>query len=157
MASGLVRKGRGSKGGQEKVITERSSGLDPFHPLIGEWTVASQKYAEERGRMTAESIEGDGFLRLRDDMFFATTWIIGSDDSAADCWCLYHDARGVRRVYRTSLVEGVWKIWRDDPGFSQQFVGTLAADGQTITAEWQSSVDGSTWETDFDLTYKRVA
>jgi len=136
---------------------EQTVGLDQFKALIGVWTVESRKYSQERGQMTVEPIEGGGFLRVLDDMFFATTWIIGSDDSAGDCWCLYHDARGVRRAYRTSFADGVWKIWRDDPAFSQRFVGNIAGDGQAITAEWQSSADGSTWETDFDLTYNKVA
>jgi len=134
---------------------ERTVGLDQFKALIGVWTVESRKYSQERGRMIVEPIEDAGFLRVRDDMFFTTTWIIGSDDSAADCWCLYHDARGVRRVYRTCVADGVWKIWRNDAAFSQRFVGNIAADGQAITAERQSSADGSKWETDFDLTYRK--
>ena len=69
---------------------ERTVGLDQFKGLIGVWTVESRKYSQERGRMIVEPIEGGGFLRVRDDMFFATSWMIGSDDSAADCWCLYH-------------------------------------------------------------------
>ena len=135
---------------------KQNGALDQFEALIGVWTVESRKYSRERGQMTVEPIESGGFLRVRDDMFFATTWIIGSDDSAADCWCLYHDTRGVRRVYRTCVADGVWKIWRDDAAFSQRFLGNIAADGQGITAEWQSSADGSKWETDFDLTYSKV-
>ena len=135
---------------------EQTVGLDQFKALIGVWTVGSRKYPQERGRMIVEPIDGGGFLRVRDDMFFATTWIVGSDDSAAECWCLYHDARGVRRVYRTCVVDGVWRIWRDDPAFSQRFLGNIAPDGQAIAAEWQSSADGSKWETDFDLTYSKV-
>jgi len=92
---------------------DQTAGLDQFKALIGVWTVESRKCSQERGRMIVEQIEGGGFLRVRDDMFFATTWIIGSDDSAADCWCLYHDARGIRRIYRTSVADRVWKIWRD--------------------------------------------
>jgi len=137
-------------------MTKSNSALDLFDVVLGKWTVQSQRYAEERGRMTAERIEDGAFLRLRDDMFFATTWIIGSDDSADECGCLYHDARGIRRVYRTSIVEGVWRIWRNDPGFSQQFIGNIATSGQAIAAEWQSSPDGSKWETDFDLTYTKA-
>jgi hypothetical protein len=51
-----------------------------------------------------------------------------------DFYMLYADARGVFRVYRMSLSDGVWKIGRDAPGFFQRFTGTFSADGNTITA-----------------------
>jgi hypothetical protein len=55
-----------------------------------------------------------------------------------------------------SLSDRTWKIWRDFPGFSQRFIGTFNEDGTLITARWEKSTDGSTWEHDFDLTYTRV-
>jgi hypothetical protein len=56
-----------------------------------------------------------------------------------------------------SLRDGVWKLWRDAPGFSQRFTGTFNADGNTITGSIESSRDGAHWEHDFDLTYSRAA
>jgi hypothetical protein len=29
-------------------------------------------------------------------------------------------------------------------------------DGKTIVGRWEKAEDGSTWDTDFDLTYRRV-
>jgi hypothetical protein len=55
-----------------------------------------------------------------------------------------------------SLAGGVWKLWRIAPGFSQRFRGTFDESGSTIAGTWESSSDGSTWEHDFDLTYRRA-
>ena len=46
------------------------------------------------------------------------TTIIGLDDSSEAFCMLYADACGVFRVYRMSLSEGIWRLWRDAPGFS---------------------------------------
>lgn len=67
----------------------------------------------------------------------------------------YFDSRGVSRVYEMSLRDGVWKLWRQSPGFSQRFMGTFGDGGNTITGFWEKSGDGSTWEHDFDLTYTK--
>ena len=56
-----------------------------------------------------------------------------------------------------SLSNEVWKLWRDAPEFSQRFSGTFSDGGNTITGAWETSSDGSNWELDFDLTYKKVA
>ena len=51
---------------------------------------------------------------------------------------------------------GVWKIWRQAPGFCQRFAGTFSDDGESIRAAWEKSPDGSGWEHDFDLFYRKV-
>jgi hypothetical protein len=48
----------------------------------------------------------------------------------------------------------LWKQWRQAPGFFQRFTGAISADGNTISASWEKSSDGSTWQHDFNLTYK---
>ena len=87
---------------------------------------------------------------------FPNTVIIGLDDTSETFHMLYADARGVFHEYQMRLREGVWKIWRDTPGFFQRFTGTFSADGNTITASWEGSRDGSTWEHDFDLSYHKL-
>jgi len=52
--------------------------------------------------------------------------------------------------------DGVWKLWRDAPGFSQRFTGTFSDDGRTIKGRWEKSGDGAQWDHDFDLTYTKV-
>jgi hypothetical protein len=56
-----------------------------------------------------------------------------------------------------SFNDGVWKMWRNDPGFFQRFIGTFSKDGKSISAQWENSSDGKTWEHDFDLTYTKVS
>jgi hypothetical protein len=38
----------------------------------------------------------------------------------------------------------------------QRFTGEFTADGGAISGRWETSQDGSTWEHDFDLTYREV-
>ena len=59
--------------------------------------------------------------------------IIGLDESTEEFTMLYSDARGVCRVVQMSLSEGVWKMWRETPGFFQHYTGTFSGDGNTIT------------------------
>lgn len=66
------------------------------------------------------------------------------------------DSRGIARIYQMSLQDGVWKQWRNAPGFWQRFEGTFSADGRSITGRAEKSVDGVRWELDFELTYTRV-
>ena len=68
----------------------------------------------------------------------------------------YFDSRGVHRLYSVGASPGEWRFWRDDPGFSQRFTGTLSDDGDTITSRGQLSRDGVTWDDDLALTYRRV-
>jgi hypothetical protein len=84
------------------------------------------------------------------------TWLIGRDESAHNYLVLYYDNRKVSRVYEMSFSDGTWKMWRNSPDFSQRFEGKVSEDGNTITAHWQNSSDGTTWEHDFDVTYMKV-
>jgi hypothetical protein len=83
-------------------------------------------------------------------------WLIGRDESAPNYTVLYYDARKVSRVYEMSFSEGQWKMWRNSPDFSQRFEGKFSDDGNLITAHWEKSTNGSTWEHDFDVKYRRV-
>ncbi len=133
--------------------------LDQLAVLIGEWSMESKKFAG-RGRTTVEEFEDGKFVRLRSSAeqgkFPTSTWIIGADDSTEECTCLYFDSRSVRRVYYMSVSNGVWRIWRDPSEFSQRFVGHITGDGRTINGQWEFSRDGTNWEVDFDLTYRKI-
>ena len=137
-----------------------TEGLEQLDPLIGEWVVESKKYSEGRGRTTVRTTEDGKFLRLEssqeDERFPHSTLVIGSDDASDECTVLYYDARDVRRVYRTRLTGGIWKMWREAPGFNQRFIGKIADDGKTIAGEWEMSRDGTNWDADFDLTYTKL-
>lgn len=84
------------------------------------------------------------------------TSIIGFDDTTHELAMLYADARGVLRIYRMSLSDDSWRLWRDAPDFHQRFTGVIRHHGRTIEGRWESSPDGSAWEPDFDMTYRKV-
>jgi hypothetical protein len=111
------------------------------------------------GRTSFEWLEGRHFLigRSRNEHpdFPDGLTVLGADGEALAMH--YYDSRGVERIYRTRLSEGVWRIWRDAEGFSQRFTGTLSDDGDTITGRWQLSRDGASWDDDLEITYRRSA
>jgi hypothetical protein len=133
--------------------------IDQLAVLIGEWSIDSNKLAGS-GRATVEAFEDGKFVRLRSPeeqgKFPSSTWLIGGDDSTDECTCLYFDSRGVRRVYHMSVDGGVWKIWRNAPGFNQRYSGTITDGGKTIIGQWEFSKNGMDWEVDFDLSYRRL-
>jgi hypothetical protein len=111
------------------------------------------------GLVTFEWIEHGAALvmRMGNAATPAATWIIGWDDAELDYYhVLYSDDRRVFRVYRMSLRDGTWRMWRDTPEFSQRFDAQVSANQAEITGSWQKSVDdGTTWEHDFKIRYSR--
>jgi hypothetical protein len=127
--------------------------------LVGEWEMESPQFPGGRGRTVFEWLENRAYLVQRSyapEPAPTSMWIIGGDEAAESYTALYHDSRGVARVYQMSLVEDVWTIWRDAPGFWQRFRGTFSGDGRTVSGRWEKSDDGLQWEHDFDLTYTKV-
>ena len=82
--------------------------------------------------------------------------VFGCDDSSDVASMLYFDERGVSRIYQTSLNGNVWQLWRNAPGFSQRFTGTLADNANTIDLITEVSEDNVTWARDLVQTYTRV-
>jgi hypothetical protein len=152
----------------------RNPVLGRLDALVGEWefqaSVGGQPAA--RGHTTFEWLDDGAFLVQRADAEppteatppewvanspFPVTTIIGLDELSERFCYAYADARGVCRVYQMSLNDGVWKIWgQAGPEFFQRFTGRVSDGGNTITARWEASRDGSSWDTDFDLTYTKV-
>jgi hypothetical protein len=138
--------------------------LEPLSILVGMWeTTGTHPLVRGKvfhGRTSFAWIEGGAFLMMRSRIdepeIPSGIAIFGTDDSTGECSMLYFDERGVSRRYESSLRDNVWKWWRNDPAFSQRFVGTIAADGQTIVSSGELSRDGGQWEPDLALTYKRV-
>jgi hypothetical protein len=127
--------------------------------LVGEWEMESPQFPGGRGRTVFEWLDGRAYLVQRSSVpepAPTSTWIIGSDEAAESYTALYYDSRGVSRVYRMSFSEGVWRVWRDAPGFFQRFTGTFSTDNRTITGRWALSDDGSQWAHDFDLIYTKA-
>ncbi len=82
--------------------------------------------------------------------------IYGSDDTIEAYYMLYFDERGVSRKFEATLHDNVLKQWRNAPGFSQRFTGTITEDGDTIIGLWELSEDDRTWKRDLELKYTRV-
>src|SRR5215831_11115189 len=101
-----------------------NAALEALGVLVGEWEMEVPQFGGARGRAVFEWVEGGAYLLERSfapDPAPDGTQMIGADDAEDTCTVLYNDERGVWRVYRTSLVDGVWRIWRDAPGFMQRF------------------------------------
>jgi hypothetical protein len=90
-----------------------------------------------RGRAAFEWLPGGRFLIERWEVerpeFPDGIAIIGSDPSGETLTQHYFDSRGVSRTYRMSLIDGVWRLGRQSPDFSQRFVDRFSDDGNTIT------------------------
>ena len=143
----------------------------PLQRLIGTWDFDASREGAflGRGRASFEWIEDGAFVLQRAEDVpshdASPDWvshspmpvvaILGFDDSNGELAQLYADARGVFRIYRMSVTDEAWTVWRDNPGFSQRFIGRFAEDDATIEGRWESSEDGSTWTPDFDLVYRR--
>lgn len=141
----------------------------PLGRLIGTWDVEPvvEGRSVGRGRATFEWIEGGAFVLERSTAEWidpgwvehapkSTQAIIGWDDSTDEVVQLYADSRGVFRIYRGTLTDEVWRLERAAPGFHQRFVGEFRDGGRTIEGRWDSSPDGTAWELDFPITYRRI-
>ena|SRR5919199_1176916 len=144
--------------------------LEHLEVLVGQWeTQATHRLRPGlviRGRSTFEWLEGGHFLiwRARNEHpeFPDSISILGCEDagdsgkSGGGCSMHYFDSRGLSRVYALGAEAGVWRFWGDVPGSSQRFTGRLSADGDTITGLAEIRQDGTTWEDDLPITFKRV-
>ncbi len=141
--------------------------LDSLAVLVGDWNMELSNAAflpnpsdTANGAVSFEWMEEGAFLVMRMGNKASgpleAVWLIGRDESLPDYKVLYFDSRKVSRIYAMSFADGVWKMWRDAPGFSQRFQGTVSADGNTIAGYWEKSFDGSKWEHDFDVMYTKV-
>jgi hypothetical protein len=152
--------------------------LEQLGRLVGTWNTEATHPAVPgvvvRGTSVLEWLEGERFLilRARTDHpdFPDSISIIGNTEHGradpatgaapavageARLEMHYYDSRGVFRVYETTIGESTWRISRDDPGFSQRFVGTFADGGNTIAGTWEIDRDGVHWTDDLKITYRR--
>jgi len=134
--------------------------LELLGHLVGTWTTEGRhpELPETvRGRATFEWLPGERFLIWRSQYdhpeipdALAVTGV--TEDRLS---MHYFDSRGVHRVYAVDISPGVWRFRLDAPGFSQRFTGTFGDGGDTIAGRGQYSRDGSTWNEDLALTYRR--
>ena len=147
-----------------------------LEPLIGEWTMSMLLSGQENEKAPESLPDVKAQLTFEwmgDRAFLLQRWTVpipeAPDGLALYGWHEergtflqhYFDERGVARVYEMSLEDGVWKMERTKPDFSefdfsQRFTGTFSDDGKRIEGTFEISHDHKTWEKDFDVLYERV-
>jgi hypothetical protein len=140
-----------------------SRGLELLDALVGTWATQGSHPMlagdDIRGRATFEWLDGRQFLIGRShydhpDIPDAVTVTGVLDGHLA---MQYFDSRGVHRVYSVAITPDTWRFWRDGPDFPQRFTGTFEDDGATIAGRGELSRDGTTWDDDLALTYRRIS
>lgn len=140
----------------------RNEALTALDGLVGEWKLTMTNAwfldpgVEGEGSATIGWL-GDAFLEMTATLGTdAGTWhwVIGRSDARERFVLLYHDQRGVLRVFDMTFADGEWTLAREDPDFHQRFIATVARD--RIDARFEASEDaGVTWRKDFDLIFER--
>ncbi len=152
---------------KKNVSQNLNPALNDLEILVGDWTMELSNASflpsssdTVMGHVSFEWLEGGAFLVMymgnKPPGTPDAIWLISRDESTPTYLVLYYDTRKVSRVYEMGFSDGTWKMWRNSPDFSQRFEGNFSDDGNTITAHWEKSSNGSTWEHDFDLTYTKV-
>lgn len=143
----------------------RNEALEKLGTLVGDWklTMTNAWFLESldikgEGWATIQWL-GDAFLEMRASLGMdhgSWHWVIGRSDPREQLVLLYHDERGVLRVFDMTFADGEWTLVREDPDFHQRFIATVKDD--RIDGRWEASEDaGKTWRKDFDLIFERRA
>jgi hypothetical protein len=69
---------------------------------------------------------------------------------------MYFDERDISRRYIVEVGDGEVSCHRDEAGFAQRMVLTVAGDGSRLDATGTMSHGGGPWEDDLQLTYERI-
>jgi hypothetical protein len=142
-------------------LLERLVGTWEFEPFV-------EGRSMGRGRARFEWIEDGAFLLQPshadwtdlgwvENAPVSTQSVMGFDDTTFEVTQLYADDRGVFRIYRGKVTNDEWRLERAAPDFHQRFVGAFRDDGRTIEGSWESSPDGTAWELDFPITYRKTS
>lgn len=139
----------------------RSPEMEALDALVGEWQVTlsdasfdlpPEAFAPSPGTI---SWVGEAFVVV-DWPAGENTLCLGRSTANEAYWCLYHDARGMDRLFAMTFGGGEWTLRREDPDFHQRWTATVEPD--RIAGRWEASEDGgATWRKDFDLTWVRGA
>src|SRR4051812_22430555 len=135
--------------------------MQPFEALIGTWTTEAthpQLAGVVPGRVSFEWLDGGRVLVQRSshdsDIVPNSISALGPPEDGDGLVMEYFDSRGVRRTYRTSLIDGVWRFWRDAQGFDQRFTAVLAPDG--FEGHGQLARTPGDWHDDLNMRYRRA-
>jgi hypothetical protein len=131
--------------------------------FIGRWTltITNQWWLDDPTTVTTGTAVGewmgDSFIRLHAEIDGIPSWefVFGRNDARDQFVVLYHDERGVLRVFELTLDGDSWVMSRTDPDFHQRLLGRV--EGDRIVGQADASEDeGATWRKDFDLIFDRI-
>jgi hypothetical protein len=143
--------------------TAMPQGLDDLEPFIGRWHMTPSFADAPQARTT--------FAWLAERRFLIQRWevdhpdapdgiaVVGGDSATGAYVQHYFDSRGIARLYGMGFADDVWTLQRmaEHPDFSQRCTGRFVEGGNSIVGRWESSNDqGSSWASDFELTYTGV-
>jgi hypothetical protein len=146
----------------------RNEAMEQLDCLVGSWRATMRNAwflepadREVTGSATVEWL-GDAFVVFRwtieGDVASATNEMVlvrGRSDPQDAYTALYHDERGVCRVYAMTFDSSRWSLSREDADMFQRFIADVEPD--RINGRWEASEDrGSTWRKDFDLAFERA-
>jgi hypothetical protein len=141
----------------------RNEAMFRLEGLVGDWTLTlTDAWFLERRTIKVEGAAtidwlGEAFLEVHATLGTEEGtwhWVVGRSDAREQYVLLYHDERGVLRVFDMTFADSEWRLTREDPDFHQRFVATVAPD--RIDGHWDASEDaGKTWRKDFDLIFER--
>lgn len=139
----------------------KSPEMEALDVLVGVWSTtlsdASFDLPPEQAEMTTSvSWIGEAFVLVEwESPGGGNTFCLGRSTANDTYWALYHDERGVDRLFAMTFGGGEWTMHREDPDFHQRFVATVETD--RIAGRWEASEDGdATWRKDFDITFVRA-
>jgi hypothetical protein len=145
---------------------ESRTRLEQLQPLVGQWTIepvfpgAEPPTPGDRGHTVFEWGPERAFLIQRWEVPIEGppdgVAIFAFAEQGGALVQHYFDSRGVVRRYETGIDAGIWSLRKLSAGFAQRFRGEFSTDGKTIEGVWEKADDGSTWEHDFELVYRRV-
>jgi hypothetical protein len=140
----------------------KNPALAQLDDLVGEWTLTmtgawflDRLDTEVPGRATFEWL-GESFVAMHSELGGEPAWelVFGHSDAREAYTALYHDERGVARVFAMTFSPTEWTLTREDPDFSQRFVARR--EGDRIVGQWDASEDGGrSWRKDFDVIFER--
>jgi hypothetical protein len=137
--------------------------LEPLTVLLGDWrTTGTHPLVPGttlHGRTSFTWHEGGAFILMRSEIdepgIPSGVAVIGSDNAAGTFTMIYFDERAISRRYTVEVGHGEVSWHRDETGFAQRMVFTIASDGSRLHAKVTMSHDDGPWEDDLQLTYER--
>ena len=121
---------------------ERNSELERVAQIfVGDWslTITNQWWLDDPATVTSGTATcdwlGDSFVRLQGEIDGTPTWdfVFGRSDAREEFVVLYHDERGVLRVFELTLDGDNWTMLRTDPDLHQRFVGRVEQIASSVT------------------------